>query len=665
MIDLSIIIVNYNVKEFLLNLLESIQHASHNISTEIIVVDNNSNDGSIQAVKLKYPSVITIENEENIGFGKANNQALEICTGKYILLINPDTLVRENTFEKMIKFLENNPNVGLAGCKVLNPDGSLQLPCRRSFPKPWVSFTKVIGLSKLFPKSKLFAKYNLTYLDENQTYEVDAVSGSFMMLTRESYNKTKGFDPVFFMYGEDLDLCFRVQENGYKVYYFSETEIIHYKGESTKRSTIDETRIFYDAMHLFVRKHFSNSFIVEAILQLGIIIRKLFAFANVNKYIIIGTVIDFVAFYLLINFSEQFYANQQWPGFPEIFKPWVYILPAIFQIIVSAIFGSYKRNTLSVLRSFLSLVVGLIFITSSTFFLKQYAFSRAVVLLTYGFSVLVFSIWRIIFKYTFLRSGMSEDYRNNAIVVGIDKKAMELTKKLTSNLANPYKIIGLIGNDLKDIGKEFGNTKVVGAIGNLKKVIRDNKISNVIFSSDSVEFDKVFSSVAECQGENVNFLISGNELDFMVGKSNITHIENVPLLKVQYNISLTSHKLFKRFFDFLFSFFVVITVYPVVFLLSKLLSNNSEFKSAILSIPRVITGEESLVGPNKESAQSDLYLGKTGITGLWFIENVNNLDERENRRLNLFYAKNQNIWLDLEIIGKSIAKYLTSRRNNG
>lgn len=665
MVDLSIIIVNYNVKEFLLNLLESIQHASRNISTEIIVVDNNSNDGSIPAVKLKYPSVLTIENKENVGFGKANNQALEICKGNYILLLNPDTLVREDTFEKMIKFLKNNPEVGLAGCKVLNPDGTLQLPCRRSFPKPWVSFTKVIGLSKLFPKSKLFAKYNLTYLDENKSYEVDAVSGSFMMLTRESYKKTMGFDPIFFMYGEDLDLCYRVQENGFKVFYVSETEIIHYKGESTKRSTIDETHIFYDAMHLFVRKHFSNSLIVEGILQLGIIIRKLFAFANVNKYILLGTLIDFILFYYLIKLSEQFYANDHWTGFPEIFKPWVYILPAIFQIGVSAIFGSYKRNSLSVLRSFLSLFIGLIIITSSTFFLKQYAFSRAVVLLTYGFSVLAFSIWRIILKYTFLRSELSEDYRNNTIVVGTDKKALELTNKLTGNFANPYKILGLIGNDLHDMDKEFGSLKVVGTIGNLKKIIRDNKISSVIFSSDSVDFDKVFSSIAECQGENVNFLISGNELDFMVGKSNITHIENVPLLKVQYNISLTSHKFIKRFFDLLFSIIILFTIYPIIFLLSKMFSKENEINNTILSIPKVITGVKSIVGPITESDQSDLYLGKPGITGLWFIENINNVDKNENRRLDLFYAKNQNIWLDLEIIGKSIAKYLISWRKNG
>lgn len=665
MIDLSIIIVNYNVKEFLLNLLDSIKHASKNISTEIIVIDNNSDDDSIDQVRAKFPSVKTIENKKNVGFGAANNQGLDICKGKYILLINPDTIVKEDTFEKMIGFLSNNKEIGLAGCKVLNPDGTLQLPCRRSFPRPWVSFTKVTGLSSLFPKSKLFAKYNLTYLDENESYEVDAVSGSFMMLTRNAYEKVGGFDTDFFMYGEDLDLCYRVQKNGFKVFYISDTEIIHYKGESTKRSKIDETKIFYDAMHLFVRKHFSSSFIVEFILQFGIILRKLLAFANLNKYIIIGIILDFISFYLLIHLAESLYSNEKWPGFPEVFKPWVYIVPSIFQILISAVFGSYKRNSLSVFKSFISLFVGLVIITSSTFFLKQYAFSRAVVLITFGFAAFFFSLWRIILKFSFLKSGLSEESRTHALIVGIDHRSVELANKLVNNISSQYKIVGFIGNDISEIGKVFEPSKVVGTIGNLKKVIRENKIRNVIFSAESIEFDKIFSTVAECQGENVNFMISGNELDYMVGKSNITHIDNVPLLKVHYNISLTDHKIIKRSFDLILSFLLIIFLYPFVFIASKILLRKGNFVNFILSLPSVLIGKKSFVGPFQQSLDTELFLGKPGLTGLWFLENIKQSDTLENRRLNLFYAKNQNIWLDLEIIGKSIAETLIRWRKNG
>lgn len=662
--DLSIIIVNYNVKEFLLNLLESIKNAVKDLNIEIIVVDNNSHDGSVRSVNQKFPDVITISNKENVGFGRANNQGLEISKGKYILLINPDTLVREDTLFKTIDFLEKNGEAGLVGCKVLNPDGTLQLACRRGFPGPWVSFTKVTGLSTIFPKSKLFARYNLTYKDENESYEVDAVSGSFMMLTRTAYEKTGGFDTDFFMYGEDLDLCYRVQKEGMKVYYFSDTEIIHYKGESTKRSTIDETKIFYKAMHQFVRKHFSSSIFIEVILQFGIILRKILAFANVNKYIIIGILLDFLLFFFALQAAEKIYSSTKWTGFPEIYKPWVYIVPSIFQIIISAIFGAYRKNSLSVLRSFSSLFIGLVIITSSTFFLKQYAFSRAVVLISYGLSAFFFLLWRMVLKFSFLKSSISQVTYSNAVIVGTDDKAIQLGKKLTENLSSPYKIQGFIGKEISEIGKKIDQKEIIGSLGNLKKVIAEYSVSNVIFSSEPVEFDKIFSVIAECQGENVNFLVSGNELDYMVGKSNISHIDDVPLLKVDYNISRYSHKTIKRMFDIFAALVPLIFIYPFVMIISKVLSIDGDFTNWVKNLPNIFFGRKSFVGPQFVDENSELYFGKPGITGLWYVENITRNDLNENKRLDLFYAKNQNIWLDLEILGKSIAKYAISRRKN-
>jgi len=183
-LDLSIIIVNYNVKEFLQNLLASLFKAITNLSTEIIVVDNGSDDGSIEMLREKFPKVTLISSKINLGFSKANNLGLKIAKGKYLLLLNPDTIVQEDTFEKLIQFFNDTKDAGMVGCKILNPDGTLQLACRRSFPGPWTSFCKVSGLSSLFPKSKLFARYNLTFMDENRSYEVDAISGSFMMLRR-------------------------------------------------------------------------------------------------------------------------------------------------------------------------------------------------------------------------------------------------------------------------------------------------------------------------------------------------------------------------------------------------------------------------------------------------------------------------------------------------
>ena len=263
MIDISIIIINYNVKEFLLNLLASIGKSVKNISTEIIIVDNASDDGSVEILREKFPNIKLIANKENVGFGVANNQALESAKGKYFLLINPDAIVKEDTLKKMLEFFDKTPQVGIAGCKVLNPDGSLKFACRRSFPGPWTSFTKIMGLSKLFPKSRLFARYNLTYLDENQTYEVDAISGAFMMMRKEVYEQIGGFDKQFFMYGEDLDWCWRCKESGYKVWYYPKTTIVHYKGESSRKTPFKMLKAFHDAMWIFYKKHYyKNHFMI-------------------------------------------------------------------------------------------------------------------------------------------------------------------------------------------------------------------------------------------------------------------------------------------------------------------------------------------------------------------------------------------------------------------
>ena len=184
--DVSVIIVNYNVRDFLHQSLLSIQKALKGIRSEIFVIDNASDDGSAEMVRRRFPHVQLIASTANLGFAKANNIALKKARGKFLLLINPDTIVQEDTIRVMVEFLQNHPEVGLAGCKILNPDGSFQPACRRGFPTPWVAFTKIFGLSKLFPKTKLFGKYNLTYLNTEETYPVDAVSGSFMMVQKRN-----------------------------------------------------------------------------------------------------------------------------------------------------------------------------------------------------------------------------------------------------------------------------------------------------------------------------------------------------------------------------------------------------------------------------------------------------------------------------------------------
>jgi len=276
--DLSIIIVNYNVKDYLADCLNSIRQSVNNLLIEIIVVDNNSKDDSKLFLTPLFPEVKFIWLDENFGFGKANNIAIKQAKGKYILMLNPDTIVAEDTLFNMFQYMENNPQVGITGCKVLNSDGTFQISCKRGFPTPWASFCKLFGLQKLFPKYKLFSKYNLTYLSENEIHKVDAVSGCFMFCDGALIKQIGGFDERYFMFAEDLDLCTQVQLKNRDIMYVPNCCITHFKGESTKRSDLFAVEQMYNAMKQFADKYYSGSKFLIFLIKIGIFVRKFFSF---------------------------------------------------------------------------------------------------------------------------------------------------------------------------------------------------------------------------------------------------------------------------------------------------------------------------------------------------------------------------------------------------
>lgn len=243
----SIVIVNYNVCFFLEQCLYSVQAAINGIDAEVIVVDNNSTDGSVDYLRPKFPFVRFIENKNNPGFSKANNQALEQCLGEYILVLNPDTIIGEESIRTLCFFMDEHEKAGAAGVKMLNGCGTFLPESKRSFPSPWVSFCKLFGLSKLFPGSKQFARYSLPYLNPDKQHKVDVLAGAFMFIRHEALEKTGLFDESFFMYGEDIDLSYRMKLAGYSNYYLPE-RILHYKGESTKRGDMKYIHAFHNAM---------------------------------------------------------------------------------------------------------------------------------------------------------------------------------------------------------------------------------------------------------------------------------------------------------------------------------------------------------------------------------------------------------------------------------
>ncbi|HRR10215.1 MAG TPA: glycosyltransferase family 2 protein [Rhodothermales bacterium] len=280
-IRVSVILVSYNVSVYLDQAIRAVKRAAFDIPTEIWVVDNASTDTSVAMITEKHPDVHLIANAHNPGFGIANNQAMEQACGDYFLILNPDTVLREDFLRVMIRFMDEHPACGAAGPVILDPDGSFSPTCRRAFPRPSVALWRILGLSQRFPKSKIFGQYNMTFLPEDRMAEVDALSGSCMMVRRRALLGEVGksgvglFDPAYFMYGEDLDWCFRIQKAGWRIYYTPETAVLHYKGESTDKQSIRYVKLFYGAMVVFMEKHFAGQYAKPFLwlLKLGVHIR--------------------------------------------------------------------------------------------------------------------------------------------------------------------------------------------------------------------------------------------------------------------------------------------------------------------------------------------------------------------------------------------------------
>ena len=275
MVNLSISIVNYNNKECLRNCLDSIYSSDPETSLGITVVDNGSSDDSVEVVRQAFPSVTVIENSENCGFAKANNQGIRASRGQYVLSLNNDTVIKNGTLDGLVRFMQEHPDVGVCGPKVLNPDGTLQHQCRRSFPTISSSLFYFLKLHRLFPRSERLGRYLMTHLDDDDATEVDSVSGCCMMVRREVIEKVGVLDENYIMYGDDLDWCYRIKQAGWKVCYVPDVHIVHLGGQSSRRVPGKCVILFFRAMVIFYRKHYAHkhTFIVNGIVYVGICLK--------------------------------------------------------------------------------------------------------------------------------------------------------------------------------------------------------------------------------------------------------------------------------------------------------------------------------------------------------------------------------------------------------
>ncbi len=660
--DLSVIIVNYNVRPFLENALVAIRRALQGIDGEIIVVDNASDDGSAEMVA-RFPDVQLIQNSENIGFSRANNIAIRRSRGNLLLLINPDTVVQEDTLRVMMRFFDTHPDAGLAGCKILNPDGTFQLPCRRSFPTPWVAFTKVFGLSALFPRTRLFGRYNLTYLSPEETYPVDAVSGSFMMIRRDVVEKIGGLDESFFMYGEDLDWCFRVAQAGYKVYYVHETSIVHFKGESTRRSNIDELEHFYGAMQLFVEKHYARSAVVRFFLKAGIALRGLAAAMARVVRPAASAALDGLLLDLALFLSAYWYFGNP-THFTFNAHPVVWVVPAGILIAVASAVGLYGAYRHSIARAGLAVVVSYLVISALVFFAKGFAYSRIVVVLSGLLTFVFVPLWRLLrLVLKGHGTGRAGLFGSRTLVVGTGAVVEEVLRKLRARMGNGYEVVGLIDVNRKRLGERLAGVEIVGSTENIRKVIYDLRVSEVIFAVDELlPYGAILEVIARSSTPGVNFRLVPNSQDAILGKTRIDDLETLPLVDIEYNLSRSWNRAAKRAFDVVFSLLLL----PFAYLPLRLAMvfgfrpRPGGCTGEILRVPRICLGTMSFVGlpvgdPHFAPAhEPQSHLGKPGLTGIIQINEHADLRPEERERLALYYAKNQSLGLDLEILVKAL-----------
>ena len=492
--DLSVIIVNYNVKYFLQQALVSLEKALSGYKTEYFVVDNNSNDGSVEFLRENFPDVNVIANKENFGFGKANNQALKIAGGKYLLIVNPDVVVGEKSIKTLIDFLESNPESGAVGPKIVDREGKFELGSRRGFPTPFAAFSKITGLAALFPRSRLFAKYNLTYLDIDEQCEVDSLSGAFMLIKREIYEKVGGFDEDFFMYGEDIDLCYRIKNGGWKIFYLPSAEIIHYKGESTLRSDINTRKAFFGAMHLFVKKHFSSRLPITVLfIKIGIMLSTVFDIFNrsLSRYKAAAFDLILLTIFLDLGWLIRFGADAVFDA-SRITPLIVYNLG---WLIIFTLFGVYNRKKDSVINSLFASMAGMAFIFTFTYFFKQFAFSRFVMLFTGLLTMSTIPGWRWALMRFSKSKGMHVWLKRRTLLVGVDP----LTKKIALRSQNDdkfqFNIIGYVEPGAIFLGDKINGIEVIGSTEDLPQLIRKLSIEEVIFSSSSLTYDKILKHI--------------------------------------------------------------------------------------------------------------------------------------------------------------------------
>jgi GT2 family glycosyltransferase len=645
---LSIVIVNYNVKYFLEQCLHSVQKACEGLEAEVFVVDNNSVDGSVKMVREKFPDVHLIENKENCGFSKANNQAIRRSRGEFILLLNPDTIVEDDTLRKSVRFMDDHPDAGGLGVKMVDGKGNFLPESKRSLPSPTVAFFKIFGLSALFPKSRLFGKYHLGYLDRDQVHSVDVLAGAFMMLRKKVLDEIGLLDEAFFMYGEDIDLSYRITQAGYRNYYFPETRIIHYKGESTKKSSLNYVFMFYNAMIVFARKHFSkkNARSLSLLINLAIYLRAFISIMTRFFMRIILPLTDAAVIYTGIYLIKSYWEMTMiFPGgghYPPEFLLVAVPLYIILWLTCVYLSGGYDKPV-RIFRILQGMVAGtLIILILYSLLSEHYRFSRALIILGALWGMISMTGIRLLLHVMNLKNYRIGSNRNKRfVIVGEQKEAERVLNLLMMTVSNPA-FTGLVSYH----PHKSNSNGYIGNLDQIKEIITIHKIDEIIFCAKDIPAQVIIDHMSDLQDLQVDYKIAPPESLSIIGSNSINTSGELYVIDIN-AITKISNRRNKRLLDILVAVFLLVFFPLMLFLVKNPLG-------LLENIFAVLVGAKSWVGYShlSESDSHRLPHIRKGVLNPGDAFRKKGIPPEAGSRLNLLYARDYRFISDLTIIFK-------------
>ena len=636
---LSVVIVNYNVKYFLEQCLLSVIRASAHMESEILVVDNNSSDGSVDYIRKRFPSVQVIANKDNPGFSKANNQAIKIAQGEFILILNPDTLVAEDTFDICIDFMNKHTDAGALGVKMIDGKGNFLPESKRALPTPEVAFYKMFGLARIFPKSHRFGRYHLSYLSKDETNPVDILSGAFMFFRKKVLDEIGYFDETFFMYGEDIDLSYRVLKAGYKNYYLADTTIIHYKGESTKKGSLNYVRVFYQAMIIFARKHFAASragffsFMINMAVVFRALVTVLLNLLSSSYLILVDALISFGGIFYLIHIYASNIKNA-----PEYY-PFQFIgivIPTYILIwIVSAYFSGSYEKPYRIAPIFRGAAVGTIIIAALYGFLPEaWRFSRAIILLGGFCMASVMLMTRLLYSLLRYQQFTFERVDNNRVIVVGSPESTQRAKTILQSVAPLSELVSEMDGRA---GKE-----------NIQSTAHLFKAKEIIFCSDVLTYKEMISQILTL-GNGYDYKILNAKTDSIIGSNSKNNAGDLYAADINLNLAkpITRHQ--KRLLDVSLCV-VMIPLLPVLLFIVKGLG--SFFSNWV----QVLIGHKTWVGYWETSPDSIKGLPplRRAVIHQAAQHTSSQISAADVRKLNYLYAKHYSISDDLTVMVKNI-----------